>query len=100
LSPGLFIFIEESQMATPKKHWTTAIGQAAGHPAAFAFVLSTLCCGCRWRHLEPLPHEAKLFNEIYIDETSQNDHHFLVLGFSDATVLKKFGDVPDDLSGL
>src|SRR3954453_5489674 len=28
----------------------------------------------RW---EPLPHEANLFHEIYVDETSQNDHHFL-----------------------
>jgi hypothetical protein len=28
----------------------------------------------------PLPHEAKRFHEIYIDETSQNGHHFLVLG--------------------
>jgi low affinity Fe/Cu permease len=45
--PRAFSFFEESQMATsennigrpPKKHWTTAIGQAAGHPAAFAFVL-------------------------------------------------------------
>jgi hypothetical protein len=32
------------------------------------------------RHWEPLPHEENLFHEIYIDETSQNDHHFLVLG--------------------
>jgi low affinity Fe/Cu permease len=26
-------------METGKKHWTTAIGQATGHPAAFAVVL-------------------------------------------------------------
>jgi low affinity Fe/Cu permease len=26
-------------MEVPKKHWTTTIGQAAGHPAAFAIVL-------------------------------------------------------------
>jgi low affinity Fe/Cu permease len=26
-------------MATVKKHWTTAVGQATGHPAAFAVVL-------------------------------------------------------------
>jgi hypothetical protein len=32
------------------------------------------------RHWEPLPHETNLFHEIYIDETSQNDHHFLILG--------------------
>jgi low affinity Fe/Cu permease len=24
---------------TPKRHWTTLIGQAAGHPAAFLFVI-------------------------------------------------------------
>jgi hypothetical protein len=29
---------------------------------------------------EPREHERHLFHEIYIDETSQNDHHFLVLG--------------------
>jgi uncharacterized protein DUF3800 len=29
---------------------------------------------------EPLPHEAELFSEVYIDETSQNSHHYLVLG--------------------
>ena len=29
---------------------------------------------------EPRPEEAHLFQEIYIDESSQNDHHFLVLG--------------------
>src|SRR6266478_1153907 len=28
----------------------------------------------------PREHERHLFHEIYIDETSQNDHHFLVLG--------------------
>jgi hypothetical protein len=32
------------------------------------------------RHWEPLPHEAKLFHEIYIDESSQNDHHYMVIG--------------------
>jgi hypothetical protein len=32
------------------------------------------------RHWEPLPHEVNFFQEIYIDESSQNDHHFLVLG--------------------
>ena len=35
-------------MASPaKRHWTTAVGQAAGHPAAFAVVLaySTLWLG-------------------------------------------------------
>lgn len=32
------------------------------------------------RHWEPLPHEVNLFHEIYIDETSQNDHHYLVIG--------------------
>ena len=26
-------------MATSKTHWTTRIGQATGHPAAFAFVV-------------------------------------------------------------
>jgi low affinity Fe/Cu permease len=34
-----FSFSSEPPMATPKRHWTTAIGQAAGHPAAFAVVL-------------------------------------------------------------
>jgi low affinity Fe/Cu permease len=34
-----FSFNSEPRMATPKRHWTTAIGQAAGHPAAFAVVL-------------------------------------------------------------
>jgi Protein of unknown function (DUF3800) len=29
---------------------------------------------------EPSEHERHLFHEIYIDETSQNDHHFLLLG--------------------
>lgn len=29
---------------------------------------------------EPRPHEAHLFEEIYIDESSQTDHHFLLLG--------------------
>jgi hypothetical protein len=29
---------------------------------------------------EPRPHEAHLFNEIYVDETSQNDHDFLIRG--------------------
>jgi hypothetical protein len=29
---------------------------------------------------EPRDHERLLFHEVYIDETSQNDHHFLVLG--------------------
>jgi hypothetical protein len=29
---------------------------------------------------EPRPHEAHLINEVYIDETSQTGHHFLVLG--------------------
>jgi hypothetical protein len=28
----------------------------------------------------PRAHETHLFNEIYIDETSQNDHRFLVIG--------------------
>jgi hypothetical protein len=28
----------------------------------------------------PKEHERHLFHEIYIDETSQNDHNFLVLG--------------------
>lgn len=28
----------------------------------------------------PREHERHLFHEVYIDETSQNDHHFLVLG--------------------
>jgi hypothetical protein len=32
------------------------------------------------RHWEPLPHEAKLFHDIYIDESSQNDHHYMVIG--------------------
>src|SRR5258706_754234 len=32
------------------------------------------------RHWEPLPHEAKLFHEIYIDESSQNDYHYMVIG--------------------
>ncbi len=26
-------------MSSPKKHWTTVIGQAAGHPAAFGIVI-------------------------------------------------------------
>jgi hypothetical protein len=29
---------------------------------------------------QPREHEQHLFHEVYIDETSQNDHHFLVLG--------------------
>ena len=29
----------ENDIGQPKKHWTTSVGQAAGHPAAFAFVL-------------------------------------------------------------
>jgi hypothetical protein len=29
---------------------------------------------------EPRPHEADLFREVYIDESSQSDHHYLVLG--------------------
>jgi hypothetical protein len=29
---------------------------------------------------EPRPHEANLFEEIYIDETSQTGHRFLVMG--------------------
>ena len=29
---------------------------------------------------EPLPHEAGLFSEIYIDESSQNNHHYLLVG--------------------
>src|SRR5690349_13180023 len=28
----------------------------------------------------PLPHEAELFYEVYIDETSQTAHRFMVLG--------------------
>lgn len=32
------------------------------------------------RHWKPRPFEAHLFHEIYIDETAQNDHNFLVLG--------------------
>src|SRR4051812_3502620 len=32
------------------------------------------------RRWEPLPHEANLFHEIYIDESSQNDHHYMVIG--------------------
>jgi hypothetical protein len=28
----------------------------------------------------PLDHEKHLFHEIYIDETSQNDHHYMVVG--------------------
>ena len=32
-------------MESRKKHWTTAIGQAAGHPAAFAIVL---LCAVLW----------------------------------------------------
>jgi low affinity Fe/Cu permease len=30
----------QSFLEVRKKHWTTTIGQAAGHPAAFAIVLS------------------------------------------------------------
>jgi hypothetical protein len=29
---------------------------------------------------EPLPHEKDLFTEVYIDESSQNNHHYLVVG--------------------
>jgi hypothetical protein len=29
---------------------------------------------------EPLPHEAELFHEVYIDESSWNAHHYLVIG--------------------
>jgi hypothetical protein len=29
---------------------------------------------------EPRPHEADLFREVYIDESSQSDHHYLVMG--------------------
>ena len=29
---------------------------------------------------EPKEHERHLFHEIYIDETTQGEHHFLVLG--------------------
>jgi hypothetical protein len=29
---------------------------------------------------EPPPHETHLINELYIDETSQTGHHFLILG--------------------
>jgi uncharacterized protein DUF3800 len=29
---------------------------------------------------QPLPHEAELFSNVYIDETSQNDHHYLAIG--------------------
>jgi uncharacterized protein DUF3800 len=32
------------------------------------------------KNREPRPHEAHLFNEIYIDETSQNDQDFLLIG--------------------
>ena len=32
------------------------------------------------RHWEPRPFEAHLFHEIYIDETSQTGHKFLILG--------------------
>lgn len=32
------------------------------------------------RNREPRAHEAHLYSEIYIDETSQTDHHFLVIG--------------------
>ena len=36
--PGLFRTGSTDAMA--KKHWTTILGQAAGHPAAFAIVVS------------------------------------------------------------
>jgi low affinity Fe/Cu permease len=36
---GPFYLVEITSMEVRKKHWTTTVGQAAGHPAAFAIVL-------------------------------------------------------------
>jgi len=41
---------DAAQRGPPKKHWTTIVGQAAGHPAAFVVVL---LYGVLWLSFDP-----------------------------------------------
>ena len=65
-------------MAAPSKHWTTHVGQAAGHPAAFVVVI---VYGVLWLALSPRTFEwnavatlAVFMMTLFIQRANRRDN--------------------------